>query len=71
MTPQTETDIAEADHMDEVDVNPGVHRATEPDEEQVLRELYGEPGTDGIFRGQGETLLDGTEQDGTGQEGPA
>ncbi|GAA4336570.1 hypothetical protein BJY14_005239 [Actinomadura luteofluorescens] len=71
MTPQTETDIAEAAHMDEVDVNPNVHRATEPDEEQVLRELYGEPDTDGIFRGQGQALQDDPELDGTEQEGPA
>ncbi|NDU76071.1 hypothetical protein GWI34_26085 [Actinomadura sp. DSM 109109] len=62
MTPQTETDVAEATHMDEVDVHPDVHRATEPDEEQILRELYGEPDADGIFRGQGE-LPDGTGQD--------
>lgn len=53
MTPQTRTDANEAAHMDEVDVNPDVHRATEPDEEQVLRELYGEPDADGIFRGEG------------------
>ena len=38
--------------MDEVDVNPAVHRPTEPDEEQVLGELYGKPGADGIFRGE-------------------
>ncbi|MEV4006107.1 hypothetical protein [Actinomadura sp. NPDC049753] len=63
MTPQTETDAAEAAHMDEVDVNPDVHRATEPDEEQILRELYGEPDADGIFRGQGRALQDGTEQE--------
>lgn len=44
--------MAEADRMDEVDVNPGVHRATETDEEQVLRRLYGEPDAAGIFRGQ-------------------
>jgi len=44
---------AEAARMSEVDVHPGVHRATEPDEEQVLRELYGEPDQDGIFRGKG------------------
>jgi hypothetical protein len=37
--------------MDEVDTYPGVGRATELDEEQVLRELYGPPGPDGIFRG--------------------
>ncbi|WP_198679299.1 hypothetical protein [Thermomonospora amylolytica] len=39
-------------HMDKVDVHPDAHRATEPDEEQVLRELYGEPDTDGFFRGE-------------------
>jgi hypothetical protein len=39
--------------MDRVDVNPGVDRATEPDEEQVLRDLYGQPDGDGIFRGEG------------------
>ncbi|MEV0664533.1 hypothetical protein ACIBI3_26480 [Actinomadura luteofluorescens] len=55
--------------MDEVDVNPDVHRATEPDEEQILRELYGEPDADGIFRGQGQALLDDTGQDDTGQDG--
>ncbi|GGT92482.1 hypothetical protein GCM10010177_59700 [Actinomadura citrea] len=72
MTPHTETDTAEATHMDEVDVNPDVHRATEPDEEQVLRELYGEPDADGIFRGEGQALQDdGTEQAGPAQEGPA
>ncbi|MFB4297990.1 hypothetical protein [Actinomadura sp. NTSP31] len=53
MTPEARTDATEASHMDEVDVNPGVDRATEPDEEQVLRELYGEPDKDGIFRGEG------------------
>lgn len=26
---------------------------TEPDEEQVLRELYGEADADGIYRGEG------------------
>ncbi|MBA9002186.1 hypothetical protein [Thermomonospora cellulosilytica] len=39
-------------HMDKVDVHPDAHRATEPDEEQVLRELYGEPDADGFFRGE-------------------
>ncbi|MDL4814836.1 hypothetical protein [Actinomadura opuntiae] len=53
MTPEARTDATEASHMDEVDVNPAVDRATEPDEEQVLRELYGEPDGDGIFRGEG------------------
>ncbi|WP_168221235.1 hypothetical protein [Actinomadura sp. WMMA1423] len=46
--------------MDEVDVNPDVHRATEPDEEQILRELYGEPDADGIFRGEALAGEDGT-----------
>ncbi len=60
MTPQTRTDTTEATHMDEVDVNPDVHRATEPDEEQILRELYGEPDADGIFRGEALAGEDGT-----------
>ncbi|MFI0357669.1 hypothetical protein [Actinomadura sp. 9N407] len=38
--------------LDEVDVHPDVHRATEEDEEQVLRALYGEPDEDGIYRGE-------------------
>lgn len=42
--------------MDQVDVHPDVHRATEADEEEVLRELYGEPDEQGFYRG-------GTEQD--------
>ncbi|HEX2312133.1 MAG TPA: hypothetical protein VHJ17_00235 [Thermomonospora sp.] len=44
---------AEIDHMDEVDVNPNVHRATEEDEEEILTELYGPPDEDGIHRGEG------------------
>ncbi|MFI0353681.1 peptidoglycan-binding protein [Actinomadura sp. 9N407] len=40
----------EAARMDRVDVHPDVHRATEADEEQILRELYGEPDDDGVFR---------------------
>lgn len=47
------TNAEELTHMAQVDVNPDVHRATEPDEDQVLRELYGEPDADGIFRGEG------------------
>ncbi|MFI0446194.1 hypothetical protein [Actinomadura sp. 6N118] len=46
--------VTEVDYMDLVDVHPDVHRATEPDEEQVLRDLYGEPDADGVFRGDGE-----------------
>ena len=67
----SETERAEAALMDQVDVHPDVHRATEPDEEQILRELYGEPDADGIFRGQGAALLDETQQDGTEQEDPS
>jgi hypothetical protein len=39
--------------MVDVDANPNAHRATEADEEAVLREMYGEPDEDGIFRGEG------------------
>jgi hypothetical protein len=53
VTPEARTDAVEASHMHRVDVNPGVDRATEPDEDRVLRELYGEPGEDGIHRGEG------------------
>jgi hypothetical protein len=35
----------------DVDQHPGAHQATEPDEEQTLTELYGEP-EDGIFSGE-------------------
>ncbi|MEV4002793.1 hypothetical protein [Actinomadura sp. NPDC049753] len=51
--------MAEADRMDEVDVHPGVHRATETDETQVLRALYGEPDAGGIFRGPDENGEEG------------
>ncbi|MEU5880757.1 hypothetical protein [Spirillospora sp. NPDC047279] len=44
----------EVDYMDQVDVHPDVHRATESDEDQILRDLYGEPDDDGIFRADGE-----------------
>ena len=39
--------------MVNVDAHPDAHRATEADEEAVLKDLYGEPGEDGIFRGEG------------------
>jgi hypothetical protein len=39
------------EHMDEVDVHPAVHTATEPDEREVLERLYGAPDLDGYFRG--------------------
>jgi hypothetical protein len=71
VTPQTRTDTAEATHMDEVDVNPGVHRATEPDEEQILQELYGEPDADGIFRGEGLADAAGADPAGADRDGTA
>ena len=43
--------MADDERMDEVDVNPGAHHATEEDEEQVLRSLYGEPCDGGIYHG--------------------
>ena len=43
--------MVDEERMDKVDVNPDAHRATEPDEERVLRELYGEPDQYGVFRG--------------------
>ncbi|MFF5259555.1 hypothetical protein ACFY4C_11470 [Actinomadura viridis] len=48
----SETERAEAALMDQVDVHPDVHRATEADEEQILRDLYGEPDSDGVYRGE-------------------
>ncbi|TYK43198.1 hypothetical protein FXF68_38900 [Actinomadura decatromicini] len=63
MTPENRTDTTEAAHMDEVDVNPAVHRATEPDEEEILTELYGAPDADGVFRGAGAD-----EDDASGEE---
>ncbi|REF00282.1 hypothetical protein [Thermomonospora umbrina] len=39
-------------HMDHVDRDTRVHEPTEPDEETVLRALYGEPDVDGVFRGE-------------------
>lgn len=45
--------MSETEHMDEVDADPRVHRATEDDEEAVLRELYGEPDAYGVYRGVG------------------
>ncbi|WP_395109770.1 hypothetical protein [Actinomadura sp. SCN-SB] len=41
----------EREDMDAVDVHPDAHRATELDEETVLKELYGEPDTYGVYRG--------------------
>ncbi|GAA3957704.1 hypothetical protein GCM10023085_45260 [Actinomadura viridis] len=44
---------SEFEHMGQVDRHPGAHQATVPDEEAALRELYGEPDDDGVFRGEG------------------
>jgi hypothetical protein len=41
------------ERMDEVDMHPDVGRATEADEEQVLRDLYGDPDEQGVYRGVG------------------
>ena len=46
--------MTEIEHMDEVDADPRVHQATEPDEEQVLAGLYGDPDQHGVYRGAGE-----------------
>lgn len=45
--------MSDEERMDEVDAHPDAHRATEPDEAEVLRELYGEPDADGVYRGEG------------------
>ncbi|MFG2001670.1 hypothetical protein ACGFNU_21220 [Spirillospora sp. NPDC048911] len=44
--------VPEHDFLDRVDTHPDSQRPTDPDEVQVLRELYGEPDDDGIFRGE-------------------
>ncbi|WP_187356960.1 hypothetical protein [Actinomadura sp. CNU-125] len=36
-----------------VDVAAQAHEPTEPDEEVVLKDLYGPPDGDGIYRGEG------------------
>ena len=38
--------------MRRVDQFPGVHQPTEPDEEAVLKDLYGPADGDGIYRGE-------------------
>lgn len=47
MSEKTETELT----SESVDVREW--GATEPDEEAVLRELYGQPDEDGIYRGDG------------------
>ncbi|MET8985813.1 hypothetical protein ABZW49_10230 [Nonomuraea wenchangensis] len=46
---QTEADLART-HVDVHDWGP-----TEADEEDVLKSLYGPPGVDGVYRGEGES----------------
>jgi hypothetical protein len=46
--------VSSPTEMDQVDVHPDVHRATEPDEEEILRELYGEPDDQGFYLAEGE-----------------
>lgn len=38
----TPADQEELEHMPLVDAHPDAHRATEPDEDQILRDLYGD-----------------------------
>ncbi|GAA1526372.1 hypothetical protein GCM10009678_04740 [Actinomadura kijaniata] len=47
-------DREELSNMHMVDAHPDVHRATEPDEEQILRDLYGPPDADGVYRGEAD-----------------
>ena len=52
MMPLQRSDAAEALLVDRnVDQDPQVHRATTGDEESMLRELYGAPNAEGIYRG--------------------
>lgn len=44
---ETEAELVARD----VDRHPGAHQPTVPDEEAALRELYGDPDADGVFRG--------------------
>lgn len=43
-----------SEDMVNVDAHPDAHRATEPDEEAVLKDLYGPPDDDGVYRWTGE-----------------
>lgn len=50
--PSTPADGREIDHMDAVDAHPDAGRATETDEQDVLRRLHGAPDDHGIYRGE-------------------
>ncbi|TNY37754.1 hypothetical protein [Thermomonospora catenispora] len=52
---------AEIQLMGQVDVHLNAHRPTEPDEEEVLRQLYGDPDPDGFFRSAGEADEEATD----------
>lgn len=43
--------MSEIERLNEVDRAPQVDQATEPDEEWILRNLYGDPDVNGIYRG--------------------
>ncbi len=50
--PGPEEELSQADQLRHLkDTSAEAVEATEPDEEEVLRELYGEPDEDGIYRG--------------------
>ena len=44
----------EHEHVDAVDAHPDAHRATVANEEEILKELYGDPDADGFYRGEEE-----------------
>ncbi|WP_019631297.1 hypothetical protein [Actinomadura atramentaria] len=48
----TDSRTDEAELTRRVDRNPEAHRATEPDEEAVLRALYGPPDERGVYGGE-------------------
>ncbi|MFC5187142.1 hypothetical protein [Actinomadura harenae] len=50
-TPTPET--PPPDWQQRVDTHPAVDQPGHPDEEQILQRLYGAPGPDGIYRGEG------------------
>lgn len=50
-------DQQELDRIGRVDVHPRVHKVTEPDEEEVLRDLYGVPDSRGVFSYPGVDAL--------------
>lgn len=53
MGEETETG-REVDYMNQVDVAPEAHADSTAEEQGVLRDLYGEPDDDGIYRWTGE-----------------